>query len=157
MKFLGMEIAEYEHGFFANQANYIYDKKDVEGFRRAKTPTMKDMYPMPEENPSSEEVKEAQKVVGELLWLSTRRRPEISYVTSRCSQMILTAPRWVKSMGEMGLSEMHCRGGDLVWKRWRCELGGGKIACRPGDLHGHFFCTYRGWIDLARSHRGHLE
>ena len=38
VKFLGMEIAEYDQGFFANQANYIHDKKDVEGFRKVKTP-----------------------------------------------------------------------------------------------------------------------
>ena len=115
VKFLGMEIAEYEQGFFANQANYIHDKKDVEGFRKVKTPTMKDMYPMPEENPSSEEVKEAQKAVGELLWLSTRCRPEISYVTSRCSQMILTAPRWVKTMSESVWAYLKGTAEEGIW------------------------------------------
>ena len=48
VKYLGMEIAEYKEGYFANQSNYINDKKDVPDFKKVKTPTMKDMYPEPE-------------------------------------------------------------------------------------------------------------
>ena len=115
VKFLGMEIGEYEGGFFANQANYIWDKKDVEEVKKAKAPTMKDMYPEPESTVTPDDIKTAQRAVGELLWLSTRTRPEIAYVTSRCSQMILTAPRWVKSMADSVWAYLKNTAEEGIW------------------------------------------
>ena len=49
---------------------------------------------MPEE-PTPELVNAAQKLVGELMWLSTRTRPDVAFATSRCAQEILPHPSWV--------------------------------------------------------------
>ena len=98
VRFLGMEISEHPDGFLANQMNYICDKVDGMTVRFAKTPTVKEMYPPPEDNVSESDVRQAQKDVGELLWLTTRTRPELSFVTSRMSQQILNAPRWVHDL-----------------------------------------------------------
>ena len=49
---------------------------------------------MPEE-PTPELVNAAQKLVGELMWLSTRTRPDVAFATGRCAQEILPHPSWV--------------------------------------------------------------
>ena len=98
VKFLGMEISEHERGFLANQTSYIWDKDEGDVKRSSKVPSAKDMYPPPEEFVDEKDVRLAQKLVGELLWVSTRTRPEISFSVSRCSAMILTAPKWTCEM-----------------------------------------------------------
>ena len=74
--------------------SYILDKEETEQMKRSTVPTQKDMYPAPEEQISEHDIKAAQKLVGEFLWVSTRTRPEITYAVSRCSAVILTAPKW---------------------------------------------------------------
>lgn len=98
VKFLGMEISEHDRGFLANQTSYIWDKDEKDVRRKSKVPTIKDMHPPPEESIEESDVRMAQKLLGELLWVSTRTRPEISFAVSRCSAMILTAPRWTCEM-----------------------------------------------------------
>ena len=95
VKFLGMELTKGSKGeFIASQEDYIKDKEGVEGGKRIKVPMNKDAHPTPED-PTPELVNKAQKLVGELMWLSTRTRPDISYATSRCAQEILAHPAWV--------------------------------------------------------------
>ena len=95
VKFLGMELTKGSKGeFIASQEDYIKDKEGVEGGKHIKVPMNKDAHPAPEE-PTPELVNKAQKLVGELMWLSTRTRPDISYATSRCAQEILAHPAWV--------------------------------------------------------------
>lgn len=97
VRFLGMEISLHDGNYMANQKNYIVDK--LEGMemtgQRTTAPVVKDMNPQKEENIHPEEVRSAQKAMGELLWLSTRTRPDISFIVAKCSQQILAAPRWV--------------------------------------------------------------
>ena len=54
----------------------------------------KEAAPQPED-PTPELVNQAQKLVGELMWLSTRTRPDVAFATSRCAQEILSHPTWV--------------------------------------------------------------
>lgn len=63
------------------------------------------------------EVREAQRVVGELLWLVTRTRIDLAYVTSRLSQMVLRAPRESASSFKagVGIPEDDCVPGAFVF------------------------------------------
>ena len=100
-KFLGMEISEHEKGFLTSQAAYIQDKTSSMGVKDSKVPTVKDMYPPPEDQADEKDVRLAQKDIGELLWISTRTRPELAFVVSRCSAMVLSAPKWVLGMSKL--------------------------------------------------------
>ena len=95
IRFLGMEISLHFGDYLANQKNYIVDKLEGmdEPSRRVTAPEVKEMNPPKEESIGPEEVREAQKAIGELVWLSTRTRPDIVFVVSKCSRQILTAPR----------------------------------------------------------------
>ena len=103
VKHLGMELCETEAGFFAGQEDYVKDHLNAMNVlpKEQKVPTIRDMYPEAEETVDPDWVRKAQQVVGELLWLRTRTRPEISFSVSRCSQEIIRAPRWVCSLGEV--------------------------------------------------------
>ena len=48
-----------------------------------------------EENIQAGDVQAAQRAVGEILWLTTKTRPDLMYVTSRMSSAVTKAPRWV--------------------------------------------------------------
>ena len=101
MKFLGMEISEHDKGFLTSQAAYIEDKTSSREVKKSKIPTVKDMYPPPEDPVDERDVRLAQKEIGELLWISTRTRPELAFVVSRCGAMVLTAPKWVQQMADL--------------------------------------------------------
>ena len=92
---MGLELAKISKGeFIASQEDYIKDKEGVDGGKHIKVPMNKDAHPAPDV-PTPELVNKAQKLVGELMWLSTRTRPDISYASSRCAQEILIHPAWV--------------------------------------------------------------
>ena len=101
-KFLGMEIYKEGPNIKASQASFIKDRlsanlgegwKDVRG---STVPCSRDIGEIDDEKEiTTEEVREAQRIVGELLWLVTRTRMDLMYVTSRLSQMVLRAPREV--------------------------------------------------------------
>jgi len=101
-KFLGMEIYKEGVNIKASQTSFIKDRLSVnlgENWMEVKgstTPCSRDVGDVDDEKEiTTGEVREAQRVVGELLWLVTRTRIDLAYVTSRLSQMVLRAPREV--------------------------------------------------------------
>ena len=103
VRFLGMEVGKTfeddkeRYVWWLNQESYI---KDLIGrnekVKPRQVPITKDLVdPMPEEKVTPEEVKEAQKAVGELLWLVTRSRPDLAYSVSKMGSMVTKAPRAV--------------------------------------------------------------
>ena len=101
-KFLGMEI--YKQGPFikASQTSFIKERLAVnlgenwEKLRGAGTPCGREVTEIVEETEITVEmVREAQRVVGELLWLVTRTRMDLMFVTAKLSQWVLKAPREV--------------------------------------------------------------
>ena len=58
-KFLGMEISEHDRGYHTNQFSYIQDKSDPSDRRRARVPTVREMYPPPEDEVLEKDVRAA--------------------------------------------------------------------------------------------------
>ena len=91
------------------------------------------------------DIRKAQKQIGELLWLTTRTRPEICYAVSKCSHHLLSHPKWVLEQTEQiwsYLKNTPCQG--LIFSRdrgegWGREDGAGlevftDVSFAPGGL-----------------------
>ena len=105
-KFLGMEIARNGEVIRALQTAYVEDRLetnlggDWRTVKDAWMPCPREIDDTPEEDVQPAHVKEAQRVVGELLWLVTRTRPDLAFTTSRMAQMVLKCPRMVAKMAD---------------------------------------------------------
>ena len=113
-RFLGMELRRTEEGFWtASQKNYTLDllRKNLKKhpWPRKKTPISKEEAESEGEEPQKEEgqddsfktpsmVKEAQRVVGELIWLVTRCRPDLMYATTKMASWTTRNPKKVLDM-----------------------------------------------------------
>ena len=101
VKFLGMEITKRGDVVRALQTAYVEDRLetnlggDWKNAKDAWTPCPKEIDDDPEDDVQPSHIKEAQRVVGELLWLVTRTRPDLAFTTSRMAQMVLRCPRMV--------------------------------------------------------------
>ena len=105
-KFLGMEIVKKGEVIRALQTSYVEDRLETNlggDWKKAKEtwmPCPKEIDDAVEDDVQPSHVKEAQRVVGELLWLVTRTRPDMAYTTSRMAQMVLRCPRAVVKMAD---------------------------------------------------------
>ena len=114
-RFLGMELFRSLDGVWAvNQVNYTVDLlqrnlgKDESKWGRRKVPITKDgendegLEPVNEqigkEPVRLEDVREAQRIVGELVWLVTRCRPDLMYALSRMAIWTTRKPQQVIKM-----------------------------------------------------------
>lgn len=147
VRFLGMEIVEHERGFLANQANYIWAKEGVDATLKPATPCPRDMNPDVEDPVLPEKVKDAQKAVGELLWLSTRTRPELSYVIAKCSQMILKAPGWVVSATDHIWQYLKATAREGIW--FLRDVGTSTEGLRPAGLEVYSDISYAPHGDVS--------
>ena len=101
VRFLGMEISRQKGGWLATQKNYTKDLlrrnlgEDETKWPKRKIPFTKEPPKDLPERPSPDTVRTAQKIVGELLWLVTRTRPDLMYAVSRLSSATLAQPVWV--------------------------------------------------------------
>ena len=98
----------------------------MENCRPAVTPGEPTTVPLPEEeNPSNDDILQAQRIAGALIWLSTRTRPDIAYAQSRISSMATKAPkkaleegqrvlRYLKGTMTVGLHFKTCKYGEDV-------------------------------------------
>ena len=98
-RFLGMELWRSSSGVWkATQINYTTDllqrnlQGDMESWQTKKVPMPKDMEFEEESERSLHQVREAQRVVGELIWLSTRCRPDLMFTMSKLSSGITKYP-----------------------------------------------------------------
>eukprot|EP00435_Cladocopium_sp_Y103_P067189 s204_g29.t1 len=110
VRFLGMEVSKKkeEKGgreeWYVTQRSYIKDlmEKSEEKVKERKIPVTKDqaIIEAPASPPTIDQVRGAQKVVGEVLWLLTRSRPDIMYGVSRMGSNVLKNPVKVMELGE---------------------------------------------------------
>ena len=104
VRFCGFELkwSEKGEGLMVGQKSYTLDL-----LKRHPDVSPKH-YPMPkgevvgieEENPSVDDIRRAQAWTGELLWLSGRSRPDISYAVSCMGRGVLKRPKWVQQIGK---------------------------------------------------------
>lgn len=73
---------------------------DLHTLPTRKTPVMKDVEQIIEPDRDPMKVKEAQRVVGELVWLGTRCRPDIMYIVARLASGITRYPTMVAKMAQ---------------------------------------------------------
>ena len=98
-KFLGMELMKEDTVLKATQTSFIQERlvinlgEDWEKHKGCSTPCGREITEIEEETDvKPEQVKEARRIVGELLWLVTRSRMDLMYVTARLAQWVLRAP-----------------------------------------------------------------
>ena len=113
MKFLGMEIQrEADGGYLLHQKSYAREL-----LNRHEVVTESPYVRVPEEKevvqPTLKLVKQAQKLTGELLWLSGRTRPDVAAAIQRMSQKATRDPAWVIELGKNVLAYV-CRTWDYA-------------------------------------------
>ena len=109
VRFLGTELWCMPDGEWKmTQVNYTLDMlkrnlgPDMDLWPKKRAPMLKD----PEEKEGielkdKEMVREAQRAVGELVWISTKTRPDLCYTVSRMASLITRDPSQVLEMGKV--------------------------------------------------------
>ena len=110
IRFLGMEVSKRKaeggkrEEWYVTQRSYIKDliEKSEEKVKERKIPVTRDQAHIeaPASTPTLEEVRGAQKCVGEVLWLLTRSRPDLMYGVSRMGSNVLKNPVKVMELGD---------------------------------------------------------
>ena len=97
LSFCGLEIYWSEEAIWIQQTRYLADLLQRYQVNQVAQSPMTVWNPpeLPEQVEASE-VKKAQKVTGELLWIATRSRPDISYSVGKLAQYSTKAPSAVK-------------------------------------------------------------
>ena len=107
IRFLGMDISVAQRGFALSQRSYIEELVRLHSI----SPNRKDLIPISKDwatfnveehegEYTEAELKSAQQCAGELLWLSQRTRPDISYVASLVGSLATRAPRRAVQIAE---------------------------------------------------------
>ena len=100
MRFLGIEIQRLKDGtYYLHQGCYVREVLERHG-GGASAPFIKMPDEKEEKGPSLQEIKAAQKITGELLWLSGKTRPDIAWAVMRMSQWAVKRPVWTMELGE---------------------------------------------------------
>ena len=121
VKFLGMELWKVKEGILMNQESYIKDllKRNHEetGIQSGVPVTREQSQRLEEDDPGKElhEVRSAQKVTGELLWLVTRTRPDLMYVLSRMTQANLRNPKEVVAVSKQVFKYLRKTWKEGIW------------------------------------------
>ena len=111
IKFLGMDVKKERKGegkaeWMITQESYLKDLLSKEGqdeIKRKRIPITRDQAAMlPEKGVkvTAEDIKKSQKVVGELLWIVTRSRPDVMFSVSRMGANITKNPQKVIEASE---------------------------------------------------------
>ena len=97
IRFLGLDVSVVENGFSLNQRGYVEEVIRAHGWNgHARTPVAREdavfELKADDEAPTSESVLSAQQLAGELLWVSQRSRPDVSYASTLASSLSTRAP-----------------------------------------------------------------
>ncbi|CAE7254018.1 unnamed protein product [Symbiodinium sp. CCMP2592] len=106
IRFLGIEISMTTQGFALSQRSYIEELlrlHEVPTRKRDLVPVTKELVSFvasEDEAPNDEgEVRAAQQIAGELLWVSQRTRPDVAFVCSLIGSLATRAPRRALEIG----------------------------------------------------------
>ncbi|CAE7239682.1 unnamed protein product [Symbiodinium sp. CCMP2456] len=111
IRFLGIEISMCTQGFALTQKSYIEELvrlHQVPPTRRDLIPISKDLANFSVEEHegvyTEQELRKAQQCAGELLWISQRTRPDLSYVASLVGSLSTRAPRRATQIAEKAIA-----------------------------------------------------
>ena len=100
--FCGYEIEKEANGdYVLSQSKYVEEmlrKRDVK--RTHGHPLPKISEGPDEEGVTSQELRAAQIAAGELMWVTTRTRPDVAYATSLVSRLLHRRPRYAKELAD---------------------------------------------------------
>ncbi|CAE7355520.1 RE2 [Symbiodinium sp. CCMP2456] len=103
--FCGIELTLGGQGYRLTQRAYVQELLNrYHIVNESSVPLNKWVEPDGQDVVTAEQVKEAQAITGALLWLSTRTRPDLAYVVSRCGQQATKCPELSISMGKQALA-----------------------------------------------------
>ena len=110
MTFCGFEIKKGPEGeVVVTQKSYAEELTRRHGIKKARPTPMSSSLVIPEEPEdfTREQLREAQAVTGELLWLSIRSRPDLSYVTGLMGRMSTKNPVFVCQVGQEAMEYIY--------------------------------------------------
>lgn len=123
LKFLGVELWEFEEGIFINQENYLVDvlrRHGEENGLKSGIPITKDQVQRldnHEDEKKPEDVRLAQKLTGELMWMLTKSRPDLMFLLAKMSQSTLRSPREVVNVAKQALRYLRKTASEGLWLR----------------------------------------
>ena len=137
VRYLGMDIRRKDTtctSFHVSQGSYVAELLkgyQQEASRPSQVPATKETMPsqddldeeegFEQESPDPNQVKQAQRMAGELLWLVTRTRPDIGYATAHVCGAALKSPAAAIRLGKMVMRYLAANytyvGADLQWDR----------------------------------------
>ena len=101
LKFCGMQLRWQGDTLLLGQPDFARELLERHGpvpGRQVPLPKI-DLVPEEEESPDPDAVKQCQQLLGELLWLSGRTRPDLAFAISTLSGWVTRCPRRVKELG----------------------------------------------------------
>ena len=114
LRFVGVEIGICEGGFWLSQSSYIDEllrAHQIPSSKKAKIPAPREWLNVDpgdqQENPTTADVRLAQRYVGELLWLSQRARPDLQFTVAIAASLALHQPKRVAGIAMRTLAYLQ--------------------------------------------------
>ena len=162
LKFCGFQVRRLCNGYHLHQHDYIRDlceRRGISGGHRARG-SLVTVQEEPDENYSIESLRQAQQVIGEIQWLSTRSRPDITYAVGllsrfmhRCPDMVVKQAnnilKYLADTAEKGLVYEQCCSEDIFGAEGELKF--------PTGLHhveAHGDASYAPSLENYRSVQG---
>ena len=110
VRFCGFEMKIQEENILVGQPSYLQD------LLRRRGVTTKRSTPLPKEHLAAmeveeeikiEDVRQAQAIAGEILWMSVRSRPDLSYAIGALGREVTKHPRWAAQTGHYILEYLN--------------------------------------------------
>ena len=152
VRFLGIEISRTSQGFALSQRSYIEELlrlHDLPQRRRDLVPLSKELASFVagegEDQYDDADVRAAQQIAGELLWVSQRTRPDIAFVCSLVGSLSTRAPRRAVEVGLKTLAYLQRTiGRQLIYESRNVYLSGFVDASFAPDANR----SHTGWLIL---------
>ncbi|CAE7814357.1 unnamed protein product [Symbiodinium microadriaticum] len=167
VRFLGMELSMnqgMDNLIYVSQAGYIQEllrHHELPAARQDKIPVSKELSSFAVEStdlpPDDYTVHWAQRLTGEILWLSQRSRPDLSYTTSLMSTLCTRAPHRVVEVGLKALSYLKRTSSYQLQVGWEPEglvmFSDAAYAPQAEKSHSGWLVRYNSMPVLWRSSR----
>ena len=122
--FCGYEISKTDQGYALGQEKYIrdlIDKHKINQTAGIPCPKIEEGPEEPAENLTGSVLRSAQQLRGELMWLTTRTRPDVAYTVGVMSRLLHKRPGYVVEIGQQcqylcgsASQKLHYKGGGPI-------------------------------------------